>query len=815
MKQRITFTLLLLLLVAPFTRADRYTFLGSYTSHSTTDRTLTVQATNNVLKLTLVDSAIVRVQVGRDGVIQDIPSYAVVAGENPLLRWDIEDHPGDLTLRFPGGSIVLEKFPVRLILRDTRDSVLIEDAPAFGHAWDGKEVQVWKRLHDDERFYGLGEKTGGLNKRGSNWTMWNSDVPGYGEAQDPLYVSVPFFIGVRDVGAYGVFFDNSYRSTFNLGAASDRVFSFGAEDGEMNYYLFSGPALPDVVRQYTHLTGRIPLPPMWAFGNQQSRWSYYPEFEVRDIAQNFRNRKLPCDVIYLDIRYMDRFKVFTWDSSGFADPAALLADLEDDGFKIVPIIDPGVKIEAGYEVYEEGVRNGYFARYPDGQLYSGEVWPGWCHFPDFTSSTVRSWWGAHYADMAAMGVDGFWNDMNEPAVWGREFPLLVEFDDEGRESTIKKIHNVYGLLMARASYEGLLAARADTRPFILTRAGFAGSQRYAAVWTGDNRARWEDLRLALRMCQGLGLSGMAFCGPDIGGFIGHPTPELYVRWMQAAVFTPFMRTHSHLDTPDQSPWSFGEWSEDIARHYLNLRYEMLPYMYSEFHRASQDGTPFMRPLFYDFPKDAACYSSAWEHSFMAGPSLLVAPVVEAGAQSREVYLPPGRWIDAWTGESHEGGQSILVKAPMERLPYFYRAGAIIPRRNVQQYTGESPMTELILDIVPKDQARYTLYLDRGDGFGHLQGEFDEIHFSLYNDGLSWVIRTESSPGRYAAAIKSIRFRILGSSTMPRGVAINDEALLFENEEEREQAHVLQDVGAHRFEISLPFRTGSQVYRFEY
>lgn len=814
MKNAISF-LTFILLLGTDALADRYTFLGSYESHSVSGRELTITATNNVVRLTLADTGIVRVQIGEDGHIKDIPSYAVNYPGNALLNWEIEDTPGALELTLPGGHVTVQKFPLRLRFLDEESTLIAADAPAFGHAWDGKEVHVWKTLHENERFYGLGEKTGGLNKRGFQWVMWNSDKPGYHDGEDPLHVSIPFFIGVRDAGAYGIFFDNSYRSVFNMGAASDRVYSFGAEDGEMNYYFMFGPRISDIVHRYTHLTGRMPIPPLWSLGYQQCRRSYYPAFEVRQVARNFRQRKIPADVIYLDIRYMDQYKVFTWDSTGFPDPARLCSDLEDMGYKVIPIIDPGVKIEEGYTVYEEGVRRNYFARYPDGDIYQGEVWPGWCHFPDFTLPGAREWWGSHCGQMMDTGVDGFWNDMNEPAVWGREMPLMVEFDDEGRRSTIKKIHNVYGHLMARTAYEGIRGTHPAKRPFIVTRAGFAGTQRYAAIWTGDNNAGFEDLRLALRMCIGLGLSGVPFTGSDVGGFIGTPTAELYTRWIQAGVFTPFFRTHTNVNTPDQEPWSFGEWTEDIVSNYIGMRYEFLPYIYSEMRRASQHGTPFMRPLFYDFQDDPEAFNSRWEHQFLAGPQILVAPVAYDRQRLQEVYLPPGRWVDPWSGESYEGGNSIIVKAPIERLPYFYRGGAIVPCRDVQQYTGEVPLTELIVDVVPGDESSYTLYLDAGEGFRHLAGDFDEIRFSMRNDGTTWIIETQSSDGRWARALQHIRFRIIGSGIMPRGLRINDEALLFETDRERERARVVQDESRRRFEISLPFSTGRQEYRFEY
>jgi alpha-glucosidase len=805
MKQTHLLLLAALLLFSTEAAADRYTFLGSYDAHSVSGRELTITCTNNVLRLTLIDSAIVRVQVGKEGLLEDTPSYAVTHGGNLLLSWVIEDNPGELLLGLPGGIILVQKFPLRLRFMDELDQTLAEDDPTFGHAWDGKEVQVWRTLHDDEKFFGLGANIGDLDKRGSQWVMWNTDVS----------TSIPFFIGVRGIGAYGTFFDNSHRSVFNLGAGNDRVYSFGAEDGAMNYYFIFGPAVRDVVRRYTLLTGRMPLPPLWSLGYQQSRRSYFPEYEIRDIAQNFRQRRIPADVLYLDIRYMDHFKVFTWDSAAFGNPAALCADLEEMGFKIVPSIDPAVKVEEGYSVCEQGLRNKYFIQYPDGKEYRGETFVGWCHFPDFTKPGVQGWWGDNYGDFMDIGIDGFWNDRNEPGVRGKEMPSLVEFDDDGRRSTIKKIHNVYGHFMAQGAFDGMQRSHPKQRPFILTQTGFAGTQRYAALGTSGGSATFDNLKLALRRCQGVGLSGIAFTGPEIGGFTGTPSHELYTRWIEACVFAPLMRMHAGVNTSEQEPWSFGAWTEDIVRNYIGMRYEFLPYIYNEFRRASQDGTPFMRPLFHDFQDDAETFSSQWQHSFMAGPSILVAPVLDEGRRFQEVYLPPGRWLDPWTGDSHEGGTSIIVDAPLERLPYFYRGGAIIPRREVQQFTGEKLLTELIVDIVPADSATYTLYLDAGDGLEYVNGTYDEIRFSLHSDGLAWIITIASTDNKWCRALRSVRFRLLGSPVMPRSMRINDEEMLFETPEDRERAHVVQDTTRKRFEISLPFQTGIREIRFEY
>jgi len=798
----------LLLLPASPLRADGYTFLGRYVSHTRDDRGVTVHADNNVLRVSVIAPGIARVQVGRDSALLDDYSYVVQATAYEQASWSLDESDSALVLTLPLGLVEIRKYPVRVRMLDLERRALCVDDPAFGHAWDGKEIHVWKTLHDDVRFYGLGEKTGDLNKRGSFWTMWNSDIPAYGNDRDPLYASVPFFIGVRDAGAYGVYFDNTFRSVFNLGAASDRVFSFGAEDGEMSYYLIFGPAIRDVVGRYARLSGLMPLPPQWALGFQQCRWNYYPEFEVRDVARNFRQRRIPADVLYLDIMYMDRYKVFTWDSAAFPQPATLLADLEREGFKVVPIIDPGIKVERGYQVYDEGVAQGHFLTYPDGSLYSGQVWPGWCHFPDFSRESTRRWWGQYYARMMDQGVDGFWNDMNEPAVWGREFPYLVQFDDGGRRSTIKRMHNVYGHLEALASYEGMRRAYPDKRPFILTRAAFAGTQRWAAIWTGDNSARFDNLRMGIRMSLGLGLSGMPFNGPDVGGFFDSPTAELYIRWLQVGAFTPFFRSHSIINTRDQEPWSFGEDTERLARSYIGLRYEFLPYTYTAFREAARSGTPIMRPLFHDFQNDPECFNPRWQHTWLFGDDLLLAPVVNEGQMFQEVYLPAGRWVDPWTGTSYSGGQRILVDAPLDRLPMFYREGAMIPRRHVIQHTGEKLLDTLILDIVPQAGAERVLYLDDGDGYAYEQGDYDELRFRMGTEEQRWILDIDAPDSKRTRAIRAVRLRLFGSDMQPRSVTVNGTVLLDAmNGVVPQGAHL--DVNHRRFEITLPFRSGGQ------
>ncbi|MCA9781738.1 MAG: hypothetical protein KC800_33700, partial [Candidatus Eremiobacteraeota bacterium] len=463
--------------------------------------------------------------------------------------------------------------------------------------------------------------------------------------------------------------------------------------------------------------------------------------------REFRQRKIPVDVLYFDIHYMDAYKVFTWHPERFPNPAGLLSDLHQQGFKLVTIIDPGVKVEEGYPVYEEGLAQDLFLKYLDGQLFQGQVWPGWCHFPDFRKKETRQWWGSKDAASRALGVDGFWNDMNEPALWGKEMPFVVE--------GIKALHNVYALLMAQATYEGLLADDPSKRPFVVTRAGWAGIGRFAAVWTGDNSASYDDLALSIRTNLGLGLSGVSFVGCDVGGFIGTPSPELYSRWMQAATLSPFMRSHTVHDTPDQEPWSFGEETERRSREALERRYSLMPYLYSELHRTYRTGVPMYRPMWLEFPADEMCYDNQYQHQFMYGPSLLAAPVIREGQRFQKVYLPEGRWYEVETGSVHTGGRTVLVEAGLDSSPLFYRQGSIVPTRAPEQYVGEKPLDALELTVVPGKATQYTMVMDDGVS---VSAKTEELKFSY--DGKR-SLKVDLPAGPLSSQIKRLKLRVVG------------------------------------------------------
>ncbi len=671
------------------------------------------------VRVTVAAPGVIRVrfspapQFGRDH------SYAVMAGGTPAA--DARFTPGTDRdrLRTAGITVEVQRKPFRLRFLDDGGHVRDEDFAPDGMASDGGRVRVWKTLRDDDHFYGFGEKTGPLDKRGmklggSALAMWNSDVFGYDNSTDPLYDDIPFFMVLRDGHVHGIFFDNTYRSTFDIGKESRAYYAFGAEGGELDYYVIAGPRPADVLARYADLTGHMPLPPVWAVGYQQCRYSYYPESKVRAIAREFRDRRIPADALWFDIHYMKDYRVFTWDRERFPAPEQLLGDLDRAGFATVAIVDPGVKRDPGYSVYDDGVARDVFLHLPDGSLFVGPVWPGPAVFPDFTRAASRAWWAGQIARFGSSGVTGIWNDMNEPSVFdvaSATMPDEVVFANDGQPSTHAEDHNVYGQQMSRASRDGLLQLRPHDRPFVLTRATYAGGQRYAAVWTGDNTADWEHLRNGITTLLGMGISGYPFVGNDIGGFAGAGSAELWTRWAEPAAFFPFMRAHADVHTPPKEPWVFGEPWEAYNRRAIERRYTFLPYIYNAFFESSQSGMPMMRALVLESPDDPATYNLSDE--FLFGHDLLVAPVLAPGDSAREVYFPQGTWYDAEHLKEFAGKQQAVVPASIAALPLFVREGAILFRAPVIQTTRDLATAPLTFEVFAKSTTSRAYFEDDG------------------------------------------------------------------------------------------------------
>ena len=595
-----------------------------------------------------------------------------------------------------------------------------------------RAFEVLKKLGEGEHFYGLGDKTGFLDKRGYEYEMWNTDNPApQVDCFKALYKTIPFFMALNGSHAYGIFLDNTFRSWFNMGQESEDYYWFAAAGGNLDYYYIAGDGLPQVLGRYMRLTGTCPLPQLWTLGYHQSRWGYLKQEDVQAVADGMRNNDIPCDSIHFDIDYMQDYKVFTWNMDRYhGDPKGFLGSLAAQGFKPVVINDPGVKQEAGYAVYEEGVEKGYFARTPEGEVYINAVWPGDAAYPDFGNPDAARWWGEQQKFLLDMGVRGVWNDMNEPASFKGPLPDDVVFSDGARKADHAEIHNVYGHFMAKAAYEGLRKLD-GRRPFVITRACYAGTQKYSTVWTGDNHSIWAHLQMAIPQLCNLGLSGMPFAGTDLGGFGSDTTPELLVRWVQVACFSPFFRNHAALGSRPQEPWQFGGQVMDIYRRYVKLRYQWLPYFYDLFWEEERTGAPVLRPLVFHYPEDESARTCNDE--FMVGDRVLVAPVVQQGARQRLVHLPQGEWYDYWTREKFAGPVSFVRDAPLDLCPIYVKAGSVIPMARPMAYVGEVEQDVLLLDVYP-GQGTWDHWLDDGESFGYREGSYHQYRFTVRADG---------------------------------------------------------------------------------
>ena len=677
---------------------------------------ITLTGARGVAELTALPDGILRVRLSGRKVLGKYESWAVARGEAPMPAARVSRIKAGARLRADGLTATVTGSPFALSVARHEGEPFAADIEVGTR---GPFVVVRKALRPDQVIYGLGEKTGWLDRHFRRYRMKNTDVFlerwGIGNDTDPLYASFPFFIVHGQGGSYGIFVDNPEFTEFDF--RSRDSYEFAAPARTMNYYILPGPTLPAVLRQYTGLTGRIQLPALWALGYHQCRWGYAQEADIREVAEELRARRIPSDAIWFDIDYMDGYRVFTWNRRRFPRPARLMADLAAQGMHGVTIVDPGVKVDTRYDVYREGRRNGHFVRHSSGREYNGKVWPGRSAFPDFHDPLAREWWaGLVQKWLDDYGLSGIWNDMNEPA----STDLSGSIEDV-RHAHGKLPHasarNTYGLQMARATHAGMLQHDPDSRPFILTRAAFSGAQTVTALWCGDNSSLWEHLAASLPMLMNLGLSGMPFVGVDLGGFEGDTNPELLARWTQAGALYPFCRNHSMIGSARQEPWQFGPRVEMICRHAIELRYQLLPYLYNLFRVASQTGAPIMRPLVWHYPHDAGTYNL--NDQFLLGPALLVAPVLSPGLQARTVYLPgPDTWYRWRPGspetdvESYSGPAHVMADAPLEELPLFVRGGAMLPMWAVAQHTGAVDRASLRLHVWP-GQGELDFYEDDG------------------------------------------------------------------------------------------------------
>jgi alpha-glucosidase len=720
---------------------------------------------------------LIRVRLVPTGILTPRRSWAIAQdeGEWPIVPIQVRQTDEALEIETEQVRACIHRNPCRITYFDKVGRPFAQDVdPSMG--WRKDAIATWKHIEADEHFYGFGERTGLLDKLSEVKTNWTIDALDYNSLTDEMYQAIPFFMALRPGLAYGIFCNSTFWSQFDIGVEQPGIWRIETRGDELDYYIIYGPEPAQILRTYTQLTGRMPLPPKWSLGYHQCRWSYESETVVRELAQEFRSRQIPCDVIHLDIDYMRGYRVFTWSLKRFPDPAKLIGDLAADGFKVVTIIDPGVKYEpeGDYSVFDQGLEQNYFVRKADGQLFHGYVWPDKSVFPDFMRADVRKWWGDWHKSLTDIGVAGIWNDMNEPAISDRPFgdggehiwfPLDAPQGEESDRTTHAETHNLYGLMMARACYEGLERHRQNERSFVLTRSGFAGVQRYSSVWMGDNQSLWEHLEISLPMLCNMGLSGVAFVGCDIGGFAGNATAEMFARWMQVGMLYPLMRGHSAMSTACHEPWVFGDRVENICREYINLRYQLLPYLYTVFWEAATTGAPILRPLLYHFPNDIKTYT-LYDQVFL-GPSLMAAPIYRPGIEHRAVYLPEGIWYDWWSGEQFQGPTHILAHAPLERMPLYVRAGAVIPMQAIAQYilmpnpSKESPTTSpLTLRIWP-GTGEWTFYEDDGYSFEYKTGAWATTTYRVQKDGQQITVEIAARSGQFSIPEREVIIEVIG------------------------------------------------------
>jgi alpha-glucosidase len=763
-------------------QAGRFTFLGDYRGLERVKGGIVVRAANGAVRLEEVTGGAFRVRYSFNGAFDSVSSWATLPESLALVDPRLRETPESLVVAGRALVATVRKRPLRLAFSDTAGVEYF--AESFGAGQQGARVTHIVARPADSHYFGLGEQAFSLDHTGEALTLWNTDAFGYHGGSTPLYSSIPFYIALRGGRAYGIFYDNSFRSEFDFGGRLKEHVGFSADGGELRFYVLPGPSLRSVLAGYTRLTGRTPLPPRWALGYQQSRWGYYPDSELVRLAYEFRSRGIPCDVLYLDIDYMDGYRVFTWDPGRFPDPRRLLADLGGQGFKVTTIVDPGVKVDSGYDVYRQGLEGNAFVTWPDGTPYIGTVWPGKVAFPDFSLQRTRTWWGDLHRRLLDPGVAGIWNDMNEPSNFGGggTLPDATTFGRAERPGgSHLEFHNLYALLEARATYEGWRRIQPERRPFIVTRAGFSGIQRYSSIWTGDNTANWEHAGLAIPMVLGLGLSGVPFAGADVGGFAGSPDGELFSRFLEIAAFFPFFRTHSEFASARREPWAFGPVYEAANRELIRLRYRLLPHLYTAFFQHARDGGPVARPLVWDSQGDTAALRVNDEFTF--GDHLLVAPVVRQGQDSRPVYLPDGRWYRFPSDERYDGGTTVTVAAPrvnpwrrddttfVTGVPLFVRAGAVIPMQDAMQYVGEKPVDAIELAVWDGGAETSELYEDDGESFAYAQGAYRLTRFRTAADSTTLAIQLTAT-GRYDGAASRFRVVVHGLAAAPRAVTID-------------------------------------------
>ncbi|MGU8225093.1 glycoside hydrolase family 31 protein [Clostridium perfringens] len=675
---------------------------------------------NMKITLTMFENDIVKVFIG-DKYEESISTNGVVddLGKGEFI---VEEDSNFVIVKGTKVLTFVDKNTTEISFRDLEGNIINED---FQPSFKDEEGNVYiSKVNDCLAYYGLGEKGGDLNKKGCYTENFNTDDPETDDDSITYYKTIPFYVALKEEATYGIFFDNSFRSYFDMGKEmGDRIF-FGAIGGQIQYYFIPGENIKEVVKNYTALTGRMEMPPLWSLGYQQCRFSYFSQEELRELVKTFEEKDIPLDVVYLDIDYMDGFRVMTFKTPNFDDAAGLISDLKEKGIRTITIIDPGVKVDEEYDVFKRGKEGNHFTKKLDGEMFIGAVWPGDSAFPDFSNKDCREWWKSELKKfISEHGMDGIWNDMNEPCVFNNDHKTMLETCLHNSDNGViehKEFHNRYGFEMSRCSKEAQEELHPNERGFSMTRATYAGGQRYSSVWTGDNMSLWSQMRMSISMNANLGISGFSFVGNDVSGFGLDSSEELFVRWMEMGPFIPIFRNHSNMYTRRQEPWAFGPRAEKIAKKSIELRYELLPYIYDLYYISHKEGLPIFRPMIMEYEKDMNLLNM--REQFMLGENMLVAPVLYEGERSKTVYLPKGSWFNYFTMEKLQGGKWYKLPCELDEILVFVKEGAIIPTYN-KKFRNVKERPKNILLKVFGENAKGFHYNDDGHSMEYLEGKY--------------------------------------------------------------------------------------------
>ena len=675
---------------------------------------------NMKITLTMFENDIVKVFIG-DKYEESISTNGVVddLGKGEFI---VEEDSNFVIIKGTKVLTFVDKNTTEISFKDLEGNIINED---FQPSFKDEEGNVYiSKVNDCLAYYGLGEKGGDLNKKGCYTENFNTDDPETDDDSITYYKTIPFYVALKEKATYGIFFDNSFRSYFDMGKEmGDRIF-FGAIGGQIQYYFIPGENIKEVVKNYTTLTGRMEMLPLWSLGYQQCRFSYFSQEEVRELVKTFEEKDIPLDVVYLDIDYMDGFRVMTFKTPNFDDAAGLISDLKEKGIRTITIIDPGVKVDEEYDVFKRGKEGNHFTKKLDGEMFIGAVWPGDSAFPDFSNKDCREWWKSELKKfISEHGMDGIWNDMNEPCVFNNDHKTMLETCLHNSDNGViehKEFHNRYGFEMSRCSKEAQEELHPNERGFSMTRATYAGGQRYSSVWTGDNMSLWSQMRMSISMNANLGISGFSFVGNDVSGFGLDSSEELFIRWMEMGPFIPIFRNHSNMYTRRQEPWAFGPRAEKIAKKSIELRYELLPYIYDLYYISHKEGLPIFRPMIMEYEKDMNLLNM--REQFMLGENMIVAPVLYEGERSKTVYLPKGIWFNYFTMEKLQGGKWYKLPCELDEILVFVKEGAIIPTYN-KKFRNVKERPKNILVKVFGENAKGFHYNDDGHTMEYLEGKY--------------------------------------------------------------------------------------------